>query len=92
MPRLPRQSSPGFVFTRRRWYTRRVADDDPLPYPESLCHRCAAPPKYVRTARSTFVLCPIHPKKYPPQPMRSCPLFRPCTGLAPGGDPTKGNP
>jgi uncharacterized protein (TIGR00290 family) len=56
----------GFVF----------ADVLPLPFPESLCHTCAAPPKYVRTATSTFVLCPLLPKKYPPQPVRTCPLYR----------------
>jgi len=48
-----------------------------LPYPESLCHRCAAPPRYVRSARSVFILCPLLPEKYPPQPVRACPLFRP---------------
>ncbi len=49
---------------------------NPLPFPDSLCHRCAAPPKYVRTERSTFILCPILPNKYPPQPVRTCPHFR----------------
>jgi len=48
-----------------------------LPFPTSLCHRCAAPPRYVRTARSTFILCPILPNKYPPQPVLRCPEFRP---------------
>jgi hypothetical protein len=50
---------------------------DELPFPESLCHRCAAPPRYVRTPSSTFILCPLLPEKYPRQPVRSCPLFRP---------------
>jgi hypothetical protein len=49
----------------------------PLPYPDSLCHRCAAPPRYVRSARSLFILCPLLPAKYPPQPVRACALFRP---------------
>lgn len=49
----------------------------PLPFPTSLCHRCAAPPRYVQTKSSTFILCPLLPQKYPPQPVRSCPLFRP---------------
>ncbi|WP_257445941.1 hypothetical protein [Archangium lipolyticum] len=49
----------------------------PLPFPASLCHRCAAPPKYVRTKTSTFILCPLLPNKYPPQPVLMCPLFRP---------------
>ena len=48
-----------------------------LPFPTSLCHRCAAPPRYVRTARSTFILCPILPNKYPPQPVLRCPAFQP---------------
>jgi hypothetical protein len=55
-----------------------VSED--LPFPESLCHRCAAPPRYVRTGNSTFILCPLLPEKYPRQPVRSCPLFRPRSG------------
>jgi hypothetical protein len=50
---------------------------DPKPFPDSLCHKCAAPPRYVKTATSTFILCPILPVKYPRQPVRSCPAFRP---------------
>ncbi len=50
---------------------------EPLPFPDSLCHRCAAPPKYVRSKTSTFILCPLLPQKYPPQPVRACALFRP---------------
>jgi len=48
-----------------------------LPFPTSLCHQCAAPPRYVRTPRSTFILCPILPNKYPPQPVLRCPAFKP---------------
>ena len=48
-----------------------------LPFPQSLCHRCAAPPKYVRTEHSVFILCPLLPQKYPRQPVLECPLFRP---------------
>jgi RimJ/RimL family protein N-acetyltransferase len=48
-----------------------------LPFPESLCHRCAAPPRYVRTERSVFVRCPLVAEKYPRQPVVSCPFFRP---------------
>ena len=48
-----------------------------LPFPESLCHQCAAPPKYVRTERSTFVRCPLVAEKYPRQPVLDCPLYRP---------------
>lgn len=47
------------------------------PFPSSLCHRCAAPPKYVQTKTSTFILCPLLPRKYPPQPVLHCALFRP---------------
>lgn len=49
----------------------------PLPFPDSQCHTCAAPPRYVRTATSTFIMCPLLPNKYPPQPVRRCPLYRP---------------
>jgi hypothetical protein len=48
-----------------------------LPFPESLCHRCAAPPRYVAGKHSVFVLCPLRPERYPPQPVRTCALFRP---------------
>ena len=49
-----------------------------LPFPSSLCHRCAAPPRYITSGRgSVFILCPLWPTKYPPQPVRTCPLFRP---------------
>lgn len=48
-----------------------------LPFPTSLCHRCAAPPRYVKTQTSTFILCPLLPKKYPPQPVVRCALFKP---------------
>ena len=45
-----------------------------LPFPGSLCHRCAAPPRYIRTERSVFIRCPIL-KAYPPQPVRACEAF-----------------
>jgi hypothetical protein len=48
-----------------------------LPFPNSLCHQCAAPPRYVKTQTSTFILCPLLPNKYPPQPVLRCPLFKP---------------
>jgi RimJ/RimL family protein N-acetyltransferase len=47
-----------------------------LPFGDSLCHRCAAPPKYVRTATSVFIRCPLLPEKYPRQPVRSCVAYR----------------
>ena len=61
-----------------------TAPPEALPFPESLCHRCAAPPKYVRAARSTFILCPVRPDKYPPQPVRACALFQPRPGADEG--------
>jgi hypothetical protein len=48
-----------------------------LPFPTSLCHRCAAPPRYIKTQTSTFILCPVLPNKYPPQPVLRCPAFTP---------------
>jgi hypothetical protein len=50
---------------------------DTLPWPDSLCHKCAAPPRYVKTQSSVFILCPLLPEKYPRQPVKSCALFRP---------------
>jgi hypothetical protein len=47
-----------------------------LPFPDSLCHACAAPPQYIRTERSTFIRCPIL-KRYPPQPVRVCDAYVP---------------
>ena len=49
-----------------------------LPFPTSLCHLCAAPPRYITSARgSVFIMCPLLPNKYPPQPVRACHLFKP---------------
>ncbi len=48
---------------------------DPYPFPESLCHRCAAPPRYVTSDRgSVFIYCPLL-QRYPPQPVLACALF-----------------
>ncbi len=47
-----------------------------LPFADSLCHSCAAPPKYVRTETSTFIRCPLMAEKYPRQPVRACELHR----------------
>jgi hypothetical protein len=49
---------------------------DGQPFPESLCHLCAAPPRFIRTERSTFLFCPIL-KRYPPQPVTACGEFVP---------------
>ena len=51
-------------------------EEPPLPFPDSLCHVCAAPPKYVRTSRSIFIFCPLF-RRYPPQPVSACPKFIP---------------
>jgi hypothetical protein len=48
-----------------------------LPFPDSLCHRCAAPPRYIRTRTSVFIFCPLVPERYPRQPVRECAWFRP---------------
>jgi hypothetical protein len=53
---------------------------DALPFPESLCHRCAAPPRYIRSKTSVFILCPLLPEKYPRQPVIHCALYRPADG------------
>ena len=37
------------------------------PYPDSLCHRCAAR-RYVKGRATLFVQCTALPVKYPPQP------------------------
>lgn len=50
-----------------------------LPFPTSLCHGCAAPPRYVSTDKgSVFIQCPVL-KRYPPQPVRACDAFTPQT-------------
>lgn len=55
-----------------------------LPFPDSLCHSCAAPPRYITNTRgSTFIYCPIL-KSYPPQPMLTCDRY------IPKSDPPKG--
>jgi len=55
-----------------------AAPDPPAPpFPDSLCHSCAAPPRYVQSDRgSVFILCPIL-RRYPPQPVRSCTEYVP---------------
>lgn len=54
-----------------------------LPFPEALCHRCDAPPRYVRTVSSVFILCPRLPVKYPPQPVLQCVGFHEARGDLP---------
>ncbi|MBI4866633.1 MAG: hypothetical protein HY816_06750 [Candidatus Wallbacteria bacterium] len=57
-----------------------------LPFPESICHACAAPPRYVATPTSVFILCPLMAEKYPRQPVLSCPKFRPAEPRPRGGE------
>lgn len=58
----------------------------PLPFPTSLCHRCAAL-ELVPGKNSLFLRCTALPQKYPPQPVLRCAAFvaRPAAdeGLAP---------
>lgn len=58
-----------------------------LPFPTSLCHSCAAPPRYITTQTSTFILCPLLPRKYPPQPVVRCPLYQPSAPPSAGDKP-----
>jgi hypothetical protein len=48
-----------------------------VPYPDSLCHGCAAAPRYMRGKHSTFIFCPLLPEKYPAQPVLKCRLYQP---------------
>lgn len=59
--------------------------NEELPFRESLCHRCQHL-RLVKTARSTFLRCAVLPNKYPPQPVRSCPVFEEKTAAAPEED------
>lgn len=47
-----------------------------LPFPHSLCHRCVHLRVVTSGKGSGFLLCrePSLPK-YPPQPVRACPMF-----------------
>ena len=46
------------------------------PFPQSLCHRCAAL-KVVKGAQSTFLMCTVLAEKYPRQPVLQCAAFTP---------------
>jgi hypothetical protein len=47
------------------------------PFPESLCHSCGAPPRYVVSDRgAVFIHCPLL-RMYPPQPVLSCAAYVP---------------
>lgn len=56
-------------------------------FPDSLCHDCGAPPRYITNDRgSTFLFCPLF-KRYPPQPVRECEKFLPrAAPLVPPGE------
>ena len=68
------QQGPGGYFTGGR--TGRGREPQPAPEPAAGVP-CAAPPRYVQTKTSTFIMCPLLPNKYPPQPVSFCALFRP---------------
>jgi hypothetical protein len=54
-----------------------AAQETDRPFPDSLCHRCAAPPRYVTSDReAVFIYCPLL-KRYPPQPVVACEAFVP---------------
>ncbi len=55
-----------------------------LPFPDSLCHRCAAPPRVIDTGSSRFIFCPLRADKYPRQPVMECAEYLP---LRPDGTP-----
>ena len=68
-----------FAMRAGTWAKLRAVDAKSprkLPFPTSLCHQCAAPPKYIETATSTFILCPLLKNKMPPQPVQICEQFR----------------
>jgi hypothetical protein len=49
---------------------------EPPPFPGSLCHSCAAPPRFVTSDRgSVFLYCPLL-GRYPAQPVTSCDAYR----------------
>lgn len=52
-----------------------MGDTSGLPFPNSLCHRCA----HVKTIRSgkgsIFLMCRALPQKYLPQPRLRCSAF-----------------
>jgi hypothetical protein len=53
-----------------------TAPEGDRPFPESLCHSCAAPPRYVTSDRGTvFIYCPVY-ERYPPQPVWACEEYR----------------
>jgi hypothetical protein len=59
-----------------------------LPYPDSLCHRCAAC-RPIHGRATTFLMCTALPEKYPRQPVLACAAFRPRDdqGAGPHGAP-----
>jgi len=66
-------------------------NEEGRPFPASLCHRCAAPPRYVRGARSVFILCPLVPERYPRQPVLECQYYRPLGSSRAGSRSPEGN-
>ncbi len=58
--------------------TRDAAPEvPPRPFPDSLCHACSAPPRYITSDRgAVFIHCP-RLSSYPPQPVRVCDHYTP---------------
>jgi hypothetical protein len=53
----------------------RPAEPDALPFPDSVCHRCANS-RVIATRTSKFVLCTVLAVKYPRQPVSDCAEFK----------------
>ena len=49
----------------------------PVPFPTSLCHRCAFVRLVTSGKGSTFLMCQEPSLQYGPQPVRTCPEFQP---------------
>ncbi|HPH27141.1 MAG TPA: hypothetical protein PLA87_09865 [Pseudomonadota bacterium] len=68
----------GIIFCTAMTSKPPVPSPTALPFPSSQCHRCGAPPRYITSGKgSVFIMCPVLPSKYPPQPMSGCPKFTP---------------
>jgi hypothetical protein len=53
----------------------RPAKADAVPFPDSVCHRCANS-RVIATRTSTFLLCTVVAVKYPRQPVSDCAEFK----------------
>jgi hypothetical protein len=53
----------------------RPAKLDAIPFPDSVCHRCANS-RVIVTKASKFLLCTVLAVKYPRQPVSDCAEFK----------------